>query len=141
MGGGNRLEDTGTGAAGAASPSTERDCKTRHLPIERLHHLEGVGRGWRLVGTISPDAGKPEREASRVLRALLNVVEGDLDDELWPNRDAVRSRATASSRSRFVCAASISSVSPLKVFPNITKPPLSGLAESAADSREQARER
>src|SRR3954462_1896484 len=73
--------------------AAERDGrKARSMPrlqrrgarVDRAHHLDGVRLRRVLVGTVALHAGEAERESGRVVRALLHVIEGDLDDLLRP---------------------------------------------------------
>src|SRR3989454_5676971 len=43
---------------------------------------DGVGHGRPFVGTVALDAREPQREPAGILTTRLDVVEGDLDDEL-----------------------------------------------------------
>src|SRR2546425_9758217 len=43
---------------------------------------DGVGHGRPLVGTVALDAREPQRQPAGILTARLDVVEGDLDDQL-----------------------------------------------------------
>ena len=81
----------------------------------------------RLVRAIALHAREAQRQAARDNRAVLDLVERDLDDELRPDVDDVcPSRPISSASSAAVCHASISSVMPLNVLPSMTKPPSSG---------------
>src|SRR5207342_650415 len=57
--------------------------------VNRVHRVDGVRLGRRLVGPVPLHACKAQRDATGVARARLHAVEGDLDDELRPNEDDV----------------------------------------------------
>ena len=57
------------------------------------------------------------------MRARLQIVERDLDDELGAHVHGHRVASVSRASSAFVCHASISSVIPLNVLPSMTKPP------------------
>src|SRR6185312_16209901 len=52
------------------------------LLVDRLDGREGVGFGRGLVAAIAFHAREAERDAARILRARLDVVERDLGDDL-----------------------------------------------------------
>ena len=80
----------------------------------------------RLSGPVALHAREAQREPAGILRALLDVVERDLDDQLRPHDARCSRRGRSRARAaRPVCHASISSVSPLNVLPSMTKPPRS----------------
>ena len=54
-------------------------------PVDLSDGLNRVRQGGGLVGPVAFHAREPQRKPSRVMRALLNVVERDLDDELRTN--------------------------------------------------------
>ena len=81
----------------------------------------------RLSGAVALHAREPEREARRIVRARLHARRTRSRRRARAGRGRrARRVASSSARSRSVCHASISSVSPLNVFPSITKPPLAG---------------
>src|SRR5262245_6958599 len=53
------------------------------------HGLDGVRLGRALVAAIALHARKAKRDAARIVRAALHLVERDLDHELRPNVDDV----------------------------------------------------
>ena len=92
--------------------------------MQRPHRLDRVGLVGALVGAIALDAREAQREAAGILRALLQVVERDLDDELGPHVHGVAVAAAISrASSSCVCHSSSASVMPLKVLPSMTQPP------------------
>src|SRR5213078_1644462 len=57
--------------------------------IDLLNGLERVGLSGGLVGPVSFHPRKSKRERSWILRALLHIVECNLDDQLWTNVDGM----------------------------------------------------
>src|SRR5260370_7614086 len=50
--------------------------------MELAHRADRIGQLRSLVRPVALDPGEPQRQASRILGARLDVIEGDLDDEL-----------------------------------------------------------
>src|SRR5690349_4414636 len=50
--------------------------------VQLAHRVDGIGLGRTLVRPITDDAGEAQREATRIRRARLDAVEGNLDHEL-----------------------------------------------------------
>src|SRR5918993_2083541 len=57
--------------------------------MDGAHRLDRVGVARGLVRSIPLDASEAQRHSSRITRARLDAVEGDLDDELGPDEDDV----------------------------------------------------
>src|SRR5438132_6144920 len=57
--------------------------------IDLAHGVDGVRFGRRFVGAITLHARESQRQATRVMRACLHIVERDLGDELRTNIDGV----------------------------------------------------
>ena len=57
--------------------------------VDRAHRVDGVRLLRPLVGTVGFDPGEAQRQAARVVRAHLQVVEGDLDDQLGAHVDGI----------------------------------------------------
>ena len=90
-----------------------------------LDRRDRVGVGGGLVGPVALHAREAEREAARILRTRLHVVERDLGDDFRPNVDGVRVAPNLELEKLRRLPPSISSVSPLNVLPSMTKPPRS----------------
>ncbi len=65
--------------------------------VQCFHLLDGVCVARHLVGSVAPNSGEAQRHTSRVLRARLHVVEGDLHHQLGPH---VHRRNPAAPRAR-----------------------------------------
>src|SRR6185503_18510801 len=70
------------GAAGRCSPATCRGFSRDPLLVDGAHGIDGIGVLGPLVRAIALHAREAQREAARVLRALLDVAELDLDHQL-----------------------------------------------------------
>src|SRR5947208_17153639 len=90
------------------------------------HRVDGVGVFGLLVLPISYHAREAQCQTTRIMRAVLQAVECDLDDELGTHVDVIPSRWVSIACSCLVCQPSRPSVNPLNVLPSITKPPVSG---------------
>src|SRR6188474_787288 len=55
--------------------------------VERANRVDRVGVLWPLVGAVAFDSGKAQRQAARILRTGLDVVERHFDDELGADVD------------------------------------------------------
>src|SRR5580765_3247023 len=62
----------------------------RELPLVVAAELVKAGRlPGRLVTANAADAREPQGESRRIRRALLDLIVGDLDDDLGPDADRV----------------------------------------------------
>ena len=101
-----RCDRSGTAPGRPGGPIRTGPCYGRVWPVDRLDRREGVGLGRGLVGPIALDAREAQREAAGILRARLDVVERDLDDDLraarrrCSRRGRSRARGTSSSATR-----------------------------------------
>ena len=77
-----------SGSSGTSAPGRRRVAACRGA-IDFLKRLKRVGLLRRLVATIALDAREPQRESAGILRTLLKIVEGDLDDQLGTHEDDV----------------------------------------------------
>ena len=59
------------------------------LPVDCTDRLEGVRLGGGLIGAITLDTREAQREAAGVLRAGLNVIECNFDNQLGAHVDGV----------------------------------------------------
>ena len=101
-------------------------CRFRLARVECAHCLDGVRLRGRFVGTVSFYACESQSESARIVRTGLNIIECNFDDDFRPHRDRVAVRRKLKGFELLACQINISSVMPLKVLPNMTKPPLTG---------------
>src|SRR5437588_271554 len=66
-----------------------RNLAASHRLIDVLHGTECVGLRGGLVWAIAFHSCKPQRQPAGILRAFLQIVEGNLHNELRPNEDDV----------------------------------------------------
>src|SRR5687768_3306631 len=76
-----------SGSSGIPLPPWMRSVAAGHTAVDVLERLQRISLGDGFLGTISFHAGESQRQAARVLRALLKIVECDLDDELRTHKD------------------------------------------------------
>ena len=95
--------------------------------VDRLHRVDRVGLGGRLVVAVAQHPREPQRHPARIARAASAPRRRRSPRPARAGRVTTQSpRSTASSWNRSVCQRSSSSVSPLNVLPSMTNPPVRG---------------